>query len=141
MGCLLHESPVPPLQWFGNSAEVEQHEKAKGNKTAQDDAIPPPLGTDPRNQPVDSRDLSRRGCDAPIDTGQRLSLNAKVLIDGVCLRQYPVDHAVTLIQAGSFLEHIFCFRFSGIRASKGINVGADVGKEMLTIALFGYGGF
>ena len=124
-----------------HSAEVKQHEEAECNETTQDDSIPAPLGSDSRYQSIDARNLRCRRRDSPVDTGQCLSLNAKVLVDSVCLRQHAVDHAMTLIQAASFLEHIFCFRLSGVRASKSIDVRADVSKQVLPITRFGYRGF
>ncbi len=124
---------------LSSSAEVEQHQEAKGDEAAQDDAVPPPLRPDPRDESVDAGDLCGRRGDASIDARQRLPLDAKVLIDGVGLGQDAVDHVVALVEAPALLEHVFRLRLGRVRAAEGIDVGTDVGEEMLPIAGLGDG--
>jgi hypothetical protein len=82
---------------FWASAEVEQHQKTKGDETAQDDSIPSPLSANSGNQPIDARYLCCRTRDPSIYTGQSLPLYAEVLVDGIRLSQHPINHTVTLV--------------------------------------------
>jgi len=79
--------------------KVHEDQEAKGNEAAHDYTIPPLLVAYPANQAVNARHLA--GCSdyATIDAGERLRLNTKLFVDGVCLCEDSVCHVVTVVYA------------------------------------------
>jgi hypothetical protein len=79
--------------------KVKEDQEAKGNETAHDYTIPPFLVAYPANQAVDTRHLAGRSDYATVDAGKRFSLDAELLVDGICLREHSVRHVVTVVYA------------------------------------------
>lgn len=89
-----------------SSNEPPEQKEAKGDKRAHDDAVPPLLGRDTPNKRVDARHLARRQRDPPVDVGQRLALDAKVLVDRVRLAEDAVHHVVAVVDAAALAQHV-----------------------------------
>jgi hypothetical protein len=107
--------------------KVHENQEAKGDEAAHDYAIPPLLVAYSAYQTVDSGYLAGRSDYATVDAGERLPLDAELLIDGVCLCENSVGHVVTVVYATAFVQHVVCLCLLGVLCSVGIDVIANVG--------------
>lgn len=120
--------------------EVHQHQKAESNETAQDDSISPLLGPNLSDQVVHTGYLAGSTDDAPIDAGKSFTLNSKVLVDGICLAEYAVNHVVAVLYSPSLLQHIVGLGRAGDRCVVSVDIGADIGKQIGAVARLGDSG-
>jgi hypothetical protein len=119
------------------SPEKEQDQHTQGNKTRQNNPIPPPLGPNPINQPINARHLTRRPDNAAIDTGQGLALDGKGLVDGIGLTEHAVHHVVAVVDAAALLQHVVGLgRLGRVGAAVGVDVGAHVREQVLALPRF-----
>lgn len=118
--------------------KIQQHQAAESYKAPQYDSIPPLLRPYAPNQPINSRNLTRRSYNPPINTCQGFPLHAEALIDRISLIDNTVDDAMAVVYSSALLQHIFRLSFRRIGRAVGIDVRADVGKQVLAVAGFGY---
>lgn len=78
--------------------------------------------------------MTRRADDPPVDVGQRFSLQAEALVDGVSLAQDAVDHVMTVVDTAALVEHVVRLSSFGVVGSVGVNVGANVREEVRAVA-------
>ena len=76
---------------------------------------------------------SRHG-DPPIDARQCLPLQVEAVIHSVRLAEDVVRHAVAVINAVPFLEHVICFSSLGVVGAVLVNVRSNVGEEVGPVA-------
>jgi hypothetical protein len=112
------------------SSKPKQHQKTKGNKRRQYDAIPPLLTANPAHQHINPGHLTRRANNPPINTSERLPLRAELVIDCIRLCEHGVCHAVAVFYARSFPQHVLCFGVRRVLAAVGLDVFADVAEQV-----------
>lgn len=108
----------------------EKDQEAKGNEAPQNNAVSPLLVPDPGHQGVDARHVAGGADNPPVDVGQRLPLQAKVLVDGIGLGEDRVGHAVRVVDAAALLQHVLGLGVFGMLRAVGVDVGAHVGEQV-----------
>lgn len=116
------------------SHKIQEHQATKRNEAAQDDTIPPLLCPNLSNQTIHPGYLTRGTDNPPIHIRKHLSLPCKVLIDRISLAEYPVDCVVASVYPPSLLKHVIGFCVSGVGGPVSIDVGADIGEQVDTVA-------
>jgi hypothetical protein len=115
--------------------KVHEDQEANGNETAHDYTIPSLLVAYPANQAVDAGHLASRSDYATVDAGERLPLDAELLVDGIRLCKNGIRHVVTVVYATAFIQHIICLCLLGVLCTVCIDVIANVGQEVGAISL------
>lgn len=93
----LHARKLQNSSHYKGLGKVQEDQEAEGNETAHNYTIPPLLIAYPANQAVDTRHLAGRSDYATVDTSKCFSLDAELLIDGICLCEDCVRHVVTVV--------------------------------------------
>lgn len=114
--------------------EEKQHQEAEPDEASKDHSISSLLVANLTHQIVHARHAAGSTDNAPVDICNSFTLNPKVLIDSVCLAQHSVDHVMAVVDSAPLFEHVVGLRGSGVRCAVGIDVGADIGEEVRTVA-------
>lgn len=114
--------------------EEKQHQKAEPDETSKDHSISSLLVANLADQIIHARHVAGSTDNAPVNVCDGFTLNSKVLIDSVCLTQHAVNHIMAVVDSAPLFEHVVGLRGGGVRCAVGINVGADIGEEIRTVA-------
>lgn len=94
--------------------KVQQEKKTGSNRAPKDDAISSLLVPNFAHQAVDPRYLTGSSNYSSVDTCQSFPLQAKVLVDSICLTENSVGHVVTVVYPAALIQHILCFCGLGV---------------------------
>lgn len=113
---------LPPEPRIHTLPEEQQHQKAEPNEAPEDNSISPLLVSNLADEIVHAGDIASSADNAPINVGNCLALDTEVFIDGICLAQHAVHHAVAVLDSAPLFEHVL-----GLGGGRvGCAVGADV---------------
>lgn len=113
--------------------EPEKYE-TKSNEAAHNNTITSLFCRYPANQRIDSRYLTRCQCDPALNIGQRLALYDEAVVDGVRLAEDAVRHVVAVVDAVALFKHVIGLCSLGVVGAVLVNIGADIGEEVGTVA-------
>ncbi|PKS06547.1 hypothetical protein jhhlp_007295 [Lomentospora prolificans] len=80
------------------------------------------------------RNLACRRSDSPINIGKRLSLNHKILVDGVRLAQHAVGHRMAVVDTIPLSKHVLSLSSSGVTRTELVDIVVDVGEKVGAVA-------
>lgn len=72
--------------------------------------------------------------DPSVDARKRFPLQVEAIVDGVCLTQNVICHAVAVVDTVALVKHVLGLGGLGVVLSVFIDVGADVGEKVGPVA-------
>lgn len=130
-GPLFHPHPGPPLQ------EEVEHQEAYRYETSHDNAVPLFSRRYSPNERVNPGHLARGKCDPTVDIIQCLPLQSEAFLNRVCLREHRVGHAVAIVDMPTLVQHVLGLSVGWVLITIGLNVVADIGKEVCAVPCVG----
>lgn len=108
------------------SSQKQEHQKAKTDEGPQDQRISPSFRPNLAHQSIHTGNLARCADNASIDTGERLTLETEILMNGIRLAEHTVYHIMTAVDVPSFFKHVVRLCLRRVRSPIRIDVGANI---------------